>query len=149
MPLVIRAQKEQAAHGKPHAFRYIVTSYDPNKKGEHPWDGMVQVWWKRPPPKSKVPHGTVSSDSFQQKIEPYMPWASKEYVVMDGSTHLKVEPITLNAPFPCTRSGFYKVRFLVNVKESTDLDRCYSYWLNTHIHNVSSIMDKVGGFRYV
>jgi len=149
MPSVIQAQHERALKGKPHARRYIVTLYNPNKKGEHHWDGMAQMWWDRPLPKPEVPHGTVPSDSFQQKIEPYRPWASKEYVVMDGSWHLKVEPLILNAPFPYTRSGFYKVSSLAKVKEGTDFDRFYSHWLNTHVSNVSSIMDKVGGFRYV
>ena len=40
-----------------------------------------------------------------------------EYVVMDGSDQLPVEPLTLNAPYPCTRSGFFKVTFLVKAKE--------------------------------
>jgi hypothetical protein len=35
MPLVIQAQHDQAARGKAHAHRYIVTLYDANEKGEH------------------------------------------------------------------------------------------------------------------
>jgi len=149
MPLVIQAQHDQAAKGKPHARHYIATLYDANKKGEHPWDGMAQLWFDRPLPMPKVAHGITPSDSFQQKIEPYLPWASKEYVVMDGSEYLKVEPLTLNAPFPCTRSGFYKVSFLVKAKEDADFDKFYSHWLNTHVPNVRSTMDYVEGFRYV
>jgi len=149
MPLVIQAQHDQAAQGNPHALRYIATLYDANEKGEHPWDGMAQLWWDRPLPMPKVPHGTTPSDTFQQKVEPYVPWASTEYVVMDGSENLKVEPLTLNAPFPCTRSGFYKVSFLVKAKEGVDFDKFYSHWLNTHVPNVKSTMDNVEGFRYV
>ena len=149
MPLVIQAQHDQAAQGKPHARRYIATLYDANEKREHPWDGMAQLWWDRPRPVPKVPLGTTPSDTFQQKVEPYVPWASTEYVVMDGSENLEVEPLTLNAPFPCTRSGFYKVSFLVKAKEGVDFDKFYTHWLNTHVPNVKSTMDDVEGFRYV
>jgi hypothetical protein len=149
MPAVLQAQHDQAAQGKPHARRYIVTLYDANEKNEHPWDGMAQLWWDRPLPKPEVPHATTPTDTFQQKVEPYVPWASAEYVVMDGSEHLKVEPLTLNAPFPCTRSGFYKVNFLVKAKEGADFDKFYSHWLNTHVPNVRATMEEVGGFRYV
>jgi len=99
MPVVIQARHDQAAQGKPHARRYIATLYDANEKNEHPWDGMAQLWWDRPLPMPKVAHGTMPTDTFQQKVEPYVPWASTEYVVMDGSKELKVEPLTLNAPF--------------------------------------------------
>ena len=149
MPIVIQAQHDQAAQGKPHARRYIATLYDANKKNEHPWDGMAQLWWDRPLPMPKVAHGITPTDTFQQKVEPYVPWASTEYIVMDDSKKLKVEPLTLNAPFPCTRSGFYKVSFLVKAKEDTDFDKFYSHWLNTHVPNVRSVMEQVGGFRYV
>ena len=149
MPMVIQAQHDQAAQGKPHARRYIVTLYDANEKNEHPWDGMAQLWWDRPLPRPKVAHGTTPSDTFQQKVEPYVPWASTEYIVMDGSKKLKIEPLTLNAPFPCTRSGFYKVSFLVKAKEDAGFDKFYSHWLNTHVPNVRSTMEQVGGFRYV
>jgi hypothetical protein len=149
MPAVIQAQHDQAAQGKLHARRYIATLYDANDKDEHPWDGMAQLWWDKPLPMPEAPHGTTPTDTFQQKVEPYVPWASTEYVVMDGSKELKVEPNTLNAPFPCTRSGFYKVSFLVKAKENTDFDKFYPHWLSTHLPNVRSTMKQVGGFRYV
>ena len=76
-----------------------------------------------------------------------MPWATREYVVMEGSEYLKVEPLTLDAPFPCTRSGFYKVSFLVKAKEGADFDKFYSHWLNIHVPNVRSVIEKVDGFR--
>lgn len=149
MPAVIRGQHEQEAKGKPHAHRYIATLFDANKKGEHPWDGMAQLWWDRPLPRPEVAHGTTPTDTFQEKVEPYVPWATNEYVVMEGLEHLKVEPLTLNEPFPCTRSGFYKVSFLVKAKEGTDFDKFYSHWLSVHVPNVESTMEKVGGFKYV
>ena len=149
MPSVIQSQKDQAVQGKPHALHYIASLYEANEEQEHPWDGMAQLWWDRPLPMPDVPHGTTPTDTFQQKVDPYVPWASTEYIVMDGSEHLKVEPLTLNAPFPCTRSGFYKVSFLVKAKGGTDFDKLYSHWLNTHVPNVRSTMEAVEGFRYV
>ncbi len=149
MPNVIQREQDRAAQGQPHARRYIVTLFDANEDHEHVWDGIAQLWWDEPQPMPEVPLGTTPTDTFQQKIEPYVPWASTEYVVIDGSENLKVEPLTLNPPFPCTRSGFYKVSFLVKAKEGSDFKRFYGHWLNTHVPNVKSVMDKVGGFRYV
>lgn len=149
MPAVIAGQKQQAAQGRPHANRYIATLYDANEQGEHAWDGMAQLWWDRPLPRPEVAHGTTPTDTFQQKAEPYVPWATKEYVVLDGSQALNVEPLTLNAPFPSTRSGFYKVTFLVKTKDGVDFDAFYAHWLNNHLPNIRSIMAEVGGFRYV
>jgi hypothetical protein len=68
---------------------------------------------------------------------------------MEGSEHLKEEPLTLNAPFPCTRSGFHKVSFLVKAKEGSDFEKFYSHWLRVHVPNVRSVMERVGGFRYI
>jgi hypothetical protein len=149
MPRVIQAQHDLAAQGKSHARRYLVTLYDANETGDHPWDGMAQLWWDRPLPMPQVAHGTTPSDSFQQKVEPYVPWASTEYVVLDGSEHLPVQPLTLDAPFPCTRSGFYKVSFIVKAKPGADFERFYAHWLHTHVPNVRAIMQAVDGFRYV
>ena len=149
MPLVIQAQHDQAARGRPHARRYIATLFDANTHGEQPWDGMAQLWWDTPLAMPKVPHGTTPSDTFQQKAEPYVPWASTEYVVIDGSENLEVEPLTLNAPFPCTRSGFYRVSYLVKAREGADFAEFYAHWLNTHVANVRSVMEQVAGFRYV
>lgn len=149
MPLVIQAQRDQAAGGQAHARRYIVTLYEPNEGGEHPWDGIAQLWWDKPLPRRREPHGAQPTDTFQQKVEPYVPWATTEYVVMDPSHYLPVEPLTLNAPFPCTRSGFLKVSFLVKAKPGTDFGRFYDHWLHVHVPNVASTMKAVQGFGYV
>jgi hypothetical protein len=149
MPLVIQSQHDQAARGKAHARRYIATLFGPNPQGEHPWDGIAQLWWDKPLPRPREPHGAQPADTFQQKVEPYLPWATTEYVVMDPSDRLAVEPLTLNAPFPCTRSGFRKVNFLVKAKSGTDFDLFYDHWLRVHVPNVASTMDAVGGFGYV
>ncbi len=149
MAAVIRDQLDRAEQGKSHARRYIATLFDADKDGSHPWDGVAQLWFDRPLPRPEVPQGTTPTDTFQQKAEPYMPWATKEYVILDGSRHLPVEPLTLNPPFPCTRSGFFKVSFLVGAKERCDYDAFYDHWLRVHVPNVRSVMEEVGGFRYV
>lgn len=148
MPLVIRAQEEQRAAGRRHATRYIATLFDADRDGTHPWDGVAQLWWDRPLRPPAEPHGTRPTDTFQQKAEPYVPWATTEYVVMDGSEQLPVEPNTLNAPFPCTRSGFFKLVFLVAAQAGADYGAFFEHWLGVHVPNVRSVMEKVGGFGY-
>ena len=50
---------------------------------------------------------------------------------------------------PLYAPGFYKVSFLVKAKEGSDFEQYYANWLNTHVPNEKSMMDEVGGFRYV
>jgi hypothetical protein len=149
MPAVIAGQKAQADRGKVHASRYIATLYNPNAHGADPWDGMAQLWFDRPLPMPDEPHGTVPTDSFQERAEPYVPWATRDYVILDGAEHLPVEPLTLNDPFPTTRSGFHKMTFLVKTKPGADHEALYRHWLQVHVPNVRSVMESVGGFRYV
>ena len=149
MPAVIQSQKDGAGRGRPHAWRYFATLYDANSAGEHPWDGVAQLWWPRPLPKPKTGFGAEPRDTFQQKAEPYMPWATREYVVIDGSEHLDTAPLTLNAPYPMTRSGFHKMTYLVAAKSDTDYDEFFEHWLTIHVPNVKANMEAVGGFRYV
>ena len=149
MPLVIKSQRDAAAAGRPSARRYIASLFDANAQGEHPWDGVAQLWFDRALPKPKTPTGTTPRDSFQQRVQPYVGWATTEYVVIDGAEHLPVEPLTLNAPFPCTRSGFFKMTFLVKANPKADVDELFSHWLNVHVPNVSDVMRRVGGLRYV
>lgn len=146
MPIVIENQKISAKGGRRHATKYITTLFDTDKKGRHPWDGMAQLWFDKPLRKPKVPHGTEPTDTFQQKAEPYVGWATREFVIIDGE--LPVEPLTLNDPFPTTRTGFYKKIFLVPAIEGTDFDEFFEHWLLTHVPNVYSVMEEVGGFRY-
>jgi hypothetical protein len=68
---------------------------------------------------------------------------------MDGAEHLSVEPLTLNEPYPSTRSGFLRISFLVKAKPGTDYEAFFAHWRNVHVPNVKGIMDWVGGFRYV
>jgi hypothetical protein len=148
MPLVVQSQHDQAAQGQLHASRYIATLFDADRQGNHPWDGVAQLWFDKALRMPSEPIGTTPTDTFQEKAEPYVPWATTEYVVMDGSERLPVEPLTLNAPFPCTRSGFFKVTFLVKVKPETDFDAFFTHWLTVHMPNVTATMNAVGGFRY-
>jgi hypothetical protein len=149
MPLVIKSQHDAAAAGRPHARRYIATLFDADANGEHPWDGVAQLWWDQALPRMKTPAGATPRDSFQQKAEPYVGWATTEYVVLDGSEHLPVEPLTLNPPFPCTRSGFFKMTFLVKAQPDTVFADFFDHWLNVHVPNVIDGMRRVGGLRYV
>ena len=149
MPAVIAGQHDAAARGKRHASRYYVTLFDADRDGEHAWDGMAQLWWDRPPRPPAEPLATTPTDTFQQKVLPHVPWATTEYVILDGSEHLPVEPLTLNAPFPCTRSGFYQLSFLVKARPDTDFDAFFAHWLGVHVPNVKATMERAGGFRYV
>lgn len=93
--------------------------------------------------------GTEPTDTFQQKAAPYVPWATTEYVVLDGSDQLSVAPLTLNAPYPSTRSGFFKVSFLVKAKPGCDYDAFFKHWLEVHVPNVLQTTQAAGGFGYV
>ncbi len=147
MPAVIAAQTAQAQRGAIHATRYIATLFDPHPGGAMPWDGVAGLWFDRALPKADPPHGTTPVDTFQQKAAPYTDWATTEYVVMDGQ--LPLAPNTLNDPFPCTRSGFFKVCFLVKARDGADHAALFDHWLHVHVPNVSGVMREVGGFRYV
>ncbi len=146
MPIVIANQHRSAEQNRRHATRYIASLFDADRNGEYPIDGMAQLWWDKPLRMPKVPIGTEPTDTFQQKAEPYLHWATREFVIIDGE--LPVEPLTLNDPFPTTRTGFYKKVFLVPAKKGTNFDEFFEHWLLTHVPNVYGVMQEVGGFRY-
>jgi len=149
MPAVIRRQKDAAVRGEPFARRYFVSLFDAGPAVQFGWDGVAQLWWAQPQPKSETPHGTTPTDSFHERADPYESWATTEYVVVDGSEHLSVAPLTLNAPYPSTRSGFFKVSFLVQAKAGIDYDTFFAHWLDVHVPNVRDTLLAAGGFRYV
>jgi len=149
MPLVIAAQHTAAEQGRRHASRYIATLFDADRDGQRAWDGVAQLWWDAALPRPAQAHGTIPTDSFQEKAEPYVPWGTTEYVVIDGSDRLPVVPLTLNPPFPCTRSGFLKATFLVAALPGIDHTELFEHWLGVHVPNVRAVMEQVGGFRYV
>jgi hypothetical protein len=148
MPVVIRRQADAAARGRAHARRYIATLFDEDRSGETGWDGMAQLWFDRPLPMPDVPHGTEPTDSFQQKAEPYLPWATAEHVAIDGSERLGAAPLPFGSPYPTTRSGFLRMSFLVKVAPGTDHGTLFAHWLGVHVPNVKATMEKVGGIRY-
>lgn len=145
MPAVIARQALQASAGRPAARRYLATVFDPAP--ESTWDGVAQLWFDEPLPIPKEPFGKQPADSFQERAEPYMPWATTEHVVLDGS--LPVTPLTLNPPFPTTRSGFTKLTSLVSAKPGTDYDAMFRQWLEVHAPTAAATIEKHGGFRYV
>ncbi len=146
MPIVIEGSTQRAQSGGLHATKYFASLFQADKTGNHPWDGMAQLWWDRNLPRPKAPFGDPPTDSFQERAEPYWPWAVTEHVVIDGE--LETAPLTLNAPYPSTRSGFYKKSFLVPAKEGVDFDQFFKHWLEVHAPNVEGVMQAVGGFRY-
>jgi hypothetical protein len=147
MPDVIARNQQGGANGKLHAERYVATLFDPKPDRPHHWDGVAQLWYERALPRPSSAHGEAPTDTFQEKSEPYRPWATREYVIMDGS--LPLNPPTLNPPFPCTRSGFFKVTFLVSLLADADCGALFDHWLDVHVPNVRQTMEAVGGFRYV
>ena len=112
MPDVIQRQGDLVRRGQSHARRYFATLYEANARGEHAWDGVAQLWFDRPLPTPDEPHGVTPRDTFQQKAEPYMPWATREYVVIDGSEHLSTAPPDAERAVSHDASGFFKVTFL-------------------------------------
>ena len=147
MPGVITSQQLAASAGKRAAWRYIATVFDTGAEDEQFWDGVAQLWFENALGTPDVPIGTHPTDTFQQKADPYVPWATLEYVAMDGD--LPLVPLTLNPAFPCTRSGFHKIIFLVEAKPDIDHDALYSHWLDVHVPNAVEAMARAGGFRYV
>ena len=146
MPQVIQAANHAKAQGQMHARRYMAKLYDANERGEHPWDGVAQLWYDEPLPIPAVRHGSTPTDTFQQKVEPYLPWATSEYVIIDGE--LPVAPLTLNAAFPTTRVACCTT-FLVKAKPGTDYQAFFDHWLNVHAPNVKNVLERIDGVRYV
>lgn len=154
MPAVVAAQARGAEAGRLHAHRYQASLFSPRRPGPDTdttpaWDGVAQLWFDEEPPAPSEPHGTTPTDSFQERAEPYVPWATTEYVVLDPGPRLPVRPLTLNPPFPTTRSGFVKRTFLVTAKPGTDHGALFGHWLDVHVPNVASVLSRVGGYGYV
>lgn len=145
MPAVVARQHRARESGHDHAGRYVATLFDPaSPAGE--WDGMAQLWFEREPPAPSEPHGTVPADSFQERAQPYVPWATTEHVYLDGE--VPVEPLTLNDPFPTTRSGFFKVVLLAANGPDVDRQTFVDYWLDVHAVNATPRLRQVGAIRY-
>ena len=147
MPEVIDMQQELRDKGRAHAWRYIATLFEADAEGSHPWDGVAQLWYDKAWPRPAEPIGSEPMDTFQQKAKPYVSWATKEYVFLDGE--LPIEPLTLNEAFPTTRSGFYKVTMLAALKDQSDHQTFTEYWLNDHAPRAVDRQREAGALRYV
>ena len=145
MPGVIARQQQARANGESYATGYVASlfSAEDAPKG---WDGVAQLWYDKPLPFPSQASGVKPADTFHEKVEPYWPWATQEWVFVAGKLPLNVQ--TLNAPFPCTRSGFLKQISLVAAKPGVNIERMFTHWLDVHAPNVQKTMNKVGGFRY-
>lgn len=146
MPGVIDRNDRHRASGKPSASHYVATLFNPRPNTPHDWDGMAHLWYKAPLPRPAQASAVEPYDTFQQMVEPYWPWATREFLVLDGD--LPLAPLTLNEPFPCTRSGFFKVTFLVALKNGAERNALFDHWLDVHVPNVRATMEKSDGFRY-
>ena len=149
MPSVIDAQARALEQGRDGASKYIAQLFNSSNKPDMAWDGMAHLWFAEAQKPAPVDHGREPTDTFQEKAEPYFSWATREYVVMDGSEHLNVAPLTRNAPYPSTRSGFHRVNYLVPALEGVNYEQFYKHWLDVHVPNIREWMTAAGGFRYV
>lgn len=149
MAEVAGSQEWAAAAGKPSAHHYWATLFQPGKDGSQAWDGMAQLWWDDAPTRPNEAHGTKPRDAFQAKAEPYNPWPTTEYTIIDGSDRIAVEPNTVGSAFPSSRSGFCKVTFLVATQPGADHAALFAHWLSTHADNVSNVLSSTGGMHYV
>ena len=128
---------------------YIGTPFQAAADGTHPWDGMAQMFLAEPLATPAEGFGAKPVDSFQEHAQPYFGWATQEYVFLQGDEFLPVRPLTLHAPFPTTRSGFFKVTRLVKAKNASEFDELHAYWLQEHAAHVVEAMRAANGFRYV
>ncbi len=149
MPAVISSNKSASKSGRPGASRYIAQLFDSVGDERLAWDGMAQLWFESPMAPMKAPAGRPPTDTFQQKAEPYWSWATREYVVRDGGDRLSTTPLELNDPYPSTRSGFFRLNYLVAAKAGIDFDDFFRHWLEVHVPNVDSHLDEARAFRYV
>lgn len=128
---------------------YIGTVFKATQDNAGRWDGFAQMFLAEPLRNPPEGFGAKPVDSFQERVEPYFGWATREYVVKSGVDYLPVRPLTLGVPFPTSRSGFFKVVFFVPAKADADHVSFQSYWLNERALRIADAMSQVDGFRYV
>ena len=149
MPLVITAQSLAQRRGRDGASRYIAQLFHSSNETTMSWDGLAQLWFAEPQRPMAQAFEREPTDTFQQKAAPYSSWATREFVILAGAEYMSTEPLTLNEPYPSTRSGFYRVNYLVPALADVDYDAFYKHWLDVHVPNIRSWMAEAGGFRYV
>jgi len=142
MPVTIDAMGDRG-------WGYIGTVFDPAEEDQQ-WDGIAQMFLDESLPNPPAGFGAKPVDSFHERaVQPYYGWATREIVVISGSDELPVRPLTLNAPFPTSRSGFFKVVTFVPMVQSADNEALQSDWLNRRAGRIAHAMQQVNGFRYV
>ena len=134
MPNVIERNENAKEAGEPNAWRYEASLFEPNDSSRQKWDGMAALWYASSPKIPSELRGLNPTDTFQQKVEPYRIFATEEFVFVDGD--LPTSPLTLNQPFPTTRSGFLKQISFVQPKPGIDLQTFRDHWLDIHGPNV-------------
>ena len=90
------------------ADHYVATLFDPRDGAVHPWDGAAKLWYDAPLPRPAQASGVEPYDTFQQVVEPYWPWATREYVVIDGVTAQTAYP---ERTIPVYAERFFKLTF--------------------------------------
>lgn len=128
---------------------YIGTPFKAAEDGNHFWDGIAQMFLAEPLATPPEGFGVKPMDSFHQHVQPYFGWATREYIFLHGDERLPITPLTLNAPFPTTRSGFFKVTRLCGRDNGVNDTSFHTRWLQKHAPHVVDVMRAVGGFRYV
>ena len=129
---------------------YIGTVFKAAQDGNHVWDGMAQMFLDQPLANTSEGFGAKPVDSFHDRaVQPYFGWATREFVILDGSEKLPVQPLTLGSPFPTSRSGFFKVVNFVPTPADRDHQTFQSDWLSSRIDWVTQAMGQTDGFRYV
>ena len=95
MPGVIARNDRNRASGAAYAYHYVATLFDPVPEQNLEWDGMAQLWYSAPLPRPSQASAVEPYDTFQEKVEPYWPWATREYVIIGwwaNASAFDVEP---------------------------------------------------------
>jgi hypothetical protein len=143
MPVTIEAMGDRG-------WGYIGTVFEPAEEPGERWDGIAQMFLDVPLPNPSLGFGANPVDSFHERaVQPYFGWSTHEFVVTAGSDELPVEPLTLNDPFPTSRSGFFKVVTFVPLQPAADNAALQAHWLEERAPWVSRALQQAGGFRYV
>lgn len=143
MPVTIAAMGDQG-------WGYIGTIFEPPAQQGESWDGIAQMFLEQPLVNPDAGFGAKPVDSFHERaVQPYFGWPTREFVVTAGTDVLPVTPLTLDAPFPTSRSGFFKVVTFVPLQQTADNTAMQAKWLEQRAPRVADALEQAGGFRYL
>lgn len=144
MPYTIKAMGDRG-------WGYIGTVFNAaDQVSDTAWDGIAQMFLNEPLHNPCGGFGMVPADSFHERaVEPYFGWPTKEFIILSGSNDLQVHPLTLDAPFPCSRSGFFKVVMFTPANPQVDPQLLETHWRQTRAPQMQGTMEATKGFRYV